>query len=64
MQNDERSLDEQIRAASAKERELWACVKGFYPGGPGHDPALWREWMQAAERVRDLAEMIRNSLKD
>lgn len=54
-------LRAQLRAASLKERELWAKVSGKHPGQPGHDAALWAEWLKAADLVRELADRIRHS---
>ena len=54
-----KKLEEQIQAASARERELWERVKGKHPGQPGHDDAVWQEWLEAAELVRRLWQMLR-----
>jgi hypothetical protein len=58
-QAERKELEEQLRKASARERELWEQVKGKYPGQDDHDPARWGEWMEAAQLVRDLARRLR-----
>jgi hypothetical protein len=58
-QAERKELEDQLRKASARERELWEQVKGKYPGQDDHDPVRWGEWMEAAQLVRDLARRLR-----
>ena len=54
-------LLEQGKQASARERTLWDKARGKHPGQPGHDPATWAEWLDAAAQVRTLAEQARRA---
>ena len=53
-------LVELCNAATARERLLWAKVKGRQPGLPGHDPAAWSEWLNPANAVKAVSEELRD----
>jgi hypothetical protein len=53
------SLEEQMRVASGRERDLWERVKAKPPGEDPKADLLWAEWLQAAEQVRRLAALMR-----
>jgi hypothetical protein len=56
---EQESLEEQMRAASERERDLWERVKTRAPGEDPKADLLWAEWLQAAEQVRRLAALMR-----
>lgn len=45
----------EYEGAVLAEREAWLKVRGKHVGTRLHDPALWREWVDAAEHMRQLA---------
>ena len=52
-------LAELCKTASEIERGLWHEVRDRHPGRPRHDPVAWKEWLDAADEVRALAEKLR-----
>lgn len=53
------TMTEQYEQAVRAEREAWARVREGLPGRSNHDPALWQEWLQAANKVQELAQRLR-----
>lgn len=53
-------LKARYEQACEAERSHWTIVKGTHPGTPGHSPAAWKQWLEAAERVRTLASQLKS----
>lgn len=53
-------VERQYEQASERERELWAKVRGKYPGQPGHDPEQWQQWMEASRLVQTLFQLLKS----
>ncbi len=49
------NIDEALRRAVERERELWSQCRGKLPGDPDCPEELWSEWRKSAELVRVLS---------
>lgn len=50
--------------AMKREQALWERVKGHGPGQPGHDRALWDEWLEAVSRTTSASRALREAFAD
>jgi hypothetical protein len=57
MQHDE--LLREYEAAVAQERSAWTQARGKHVGGPDYVKAVWDQWVEAAAKVKNLAEQLR-----
>lgn len=63
MQNRQQFVDA-YRAATEEESRLWKKVEGRGPGQAGHDPDLWRQWLEAVGRTNAASKALREAFSD
>ena len=49
------------RAATQREEELFDLVKGNVPGQPGHDRAIWDQWIAALSVTTRASKELREA---